>query len=98
MDTDTEANLRHGVPWKYDPGRLIDMMILRTGAKNDIELGGWLGVHHKVIRNMREGRLCVSPSMLVWMQNITGLSIYELRTLLGDRRAKLRPACSLLSR
>jgi hypothetical protein len=96
MDGDPEMNQLHACRLHYDPARFIDMLTLRSGAKNDVELAGCLGVHHNIIRSIRERRLYISPSMLLWISDVTGLSVHELRTLLGDRRARLRPACNLL--
>lgn len=79
----------------YNPARLLDALIERMGLKNDGALSRKLKVAGNVIRNIREGRLPVGASMLIWMHEATGISIDELRALLGDRRAKYRPAYAI---
>jgi transcriptional regulator with XRE-family HTH domain len=80
----------------YSPSRLLDMVLAHSGAKSDAELAIRLGVNRAIIRKIRDGRLGVTPSILFWLQEATTLSVSELRVILGDRRASLRPACRLL--
>ena len=74
----------------YNPGRLLDALIERMGLANDGALSRKLKVAKTVIRKIRHGHLPIPASMLLWMHEATGISICELRALMGDRRAKLR--------
>ncbi len=78
----------------YDPGRLLDAMLTRMDWKNDAILSQKLNLHNNVIPRIRSGALPLTTSMLLWMQNATGIGIDELRQLMGDRRTKLRVSCT----
>jgi hypothetical protein len=74
----------------YDPNRLLDVLIERLNVKNDAALCRVLSVAPPVISKIRHARLPVGASMLIRMHEETGLSIRELRDLMGDRRNRLR--------
>lgn len=74
----------------YDPNRLLDALIERLGLKNDAALCRILEVAPPVISKIRHARLPVGASMLIRMHEETGMSIRELRDLMGDRRKRLR--------
>jgi hypothetical protein len=74
----------------YNPNRLIDALIHHLGLKSDGALSRKLKVAKSVIKNIRHGHIPVGASMLMWMHEATGISINELRALLGDRRSKYR--------
>lgn len=74
----------------YDPNRLLDALIERLNLKNDAALSRILEVAPPVISKIRHARLPVGASMLIRMHEETGLSIRELRELMGDRRNRLR--------
>lgn len=74
----------------YDPNRLLDALIERLNLKNDAALSRALEVAPPVISKIRHARLPVGASMLIRMHEESGLSIRELRGLMGDRRNRLR--------
>jgi hypothetical protein len=74
----------------YDPNRLLDTLLERLKLKNDAALSRLLDVAPPVISKIRHGRLPVGASMLIRMHEETGLSIRELRDLMGDKRNRLR--------
>lgn len=74
----------------YDPNRLLDALIERLNLKNDAALSRALEVAPPVISKIRHARLPVGASMLIRMHEESGLSIRELRNLMGDRRNRLR--------
>lgn len=74
----------------YDPSRLLDALLNKMHWKNDAILAQKLNVHNNVIHRIRSRTLPLTASMLLWMQEATGIDIDELRKLMGDRRAKLR--------
>jgi len=80
----------------YDPNRLLDSVMHRLGLNSDRALSRKLRVTLQVIARIRSGCLPVGASMLLWMADCTGASIDELRSILGDRRAKARLNCTLV--
>lgn len=74
----------------YDPNRLLDTLIEKLNLKNDAALSRALEVAPPVISKIRHRRLPVGASLLIRMHEVSGLSIRELRDLMGDRRTKYR--------
>lgn len=74
----------------YDPNRLLDALIERLNLKNDAALSRVLEVAPPVISKIRHRRLPVGASILIRMHEETGMSVRELRDLMGDRRKRLR--------
>jgi len=74
----------------YDPNVLIDTLSANLNLKNDAALCRILEVSAPVISRIRSGTLPVSGSILLRMHEVSGLSIRDLRVLLGDRREKFR--------
>ncbi|RJG03680.1 hypothetical protein [Noviherbaspirillum sedimenti] len=79
----------------YDPARLLDALLHHLHLDNDTALSRRLNVANQVIFSIRHGHLPVAASMLLWMQEASGLSMRELRLFLGDRRATWRPAYAI---
>lgn len=75
---------------EYNPNNLLDALIERMKLKNDASLSRLLEVAPPVISKIRHRRLPVGASILIRMHEVTGLSVKELRELLGDRRQKYR--------
>lgn len=76
----------------YNPARLLDALLHHLQLDNDGALSRRLHVASHVIHAIRHGDQPVGASMLLWMHETSGLSIRELRHLLGDRRSTCRPA------
>ena len=74
----------------YDPNHLLNMLRERLQLKNDAALCRLLGVQPPLISKIRRRRLPVGAAMLLRMHEETGLSVKELRALMGDRREKFR--------
>lgn len=74
----------------YDPNYLLSALIVRLKLKNDAALSRALEVAPPVISKIRHRRLPVGASLLIRMQEVSDLSIKELRSLMGDRRNKFR--------
>lgn len=74
----------------YDPNRLMDSLVERMHLANDAALARTLDVTPPVISKMRHGRIPIGASMLIRMHEETGLSVKELRELMGDRRKRER--------
>lgn len=81
--------------YAYDPNRFLDAVMQRLGVRSDKALSQKLQVARDVIAKIRSGCLPIGASMLLWIADITGASIAELRKLLGDRRVRARLNCAL---
>lgn len=79
----------------YNPATLLDALARHLQLTSDHALSRKLKVTRQVIDNIRSGTLPVGASMLLWMHEASGISIDELRRLMGDRRAKCRPQVCL---
>ena len=77
-------------PGTYDPNNLLSSLINTLNLKNDAALSRTLEVAPPVISKIRHGRLPVGASLLIRMQEVSNMSIQQLRTLMGDRRRKFR--------
>ena len=76
--------------FKYDPNHLFDTLIKRLRLKNDAALADLLEVAPPVISKVRHHRLAIGASLMISMHEISGLSIKELRALMGDKRESFR--------
>lgn len=74
----------------YDPDNLLDSLLRKLELKNDAALSRVLEVAPPVISKIRHRRLPVGASILIRMHEVSGLSVGDLRALLGDRRKKFR--------
>ncbi len=74
----------------YDPNNLLDSLRDIMQLKNDAALSKALEVAPPVLSKIRHRRLPVGASMLIRMHEVSGLSIRDLRVLMGDRRNKFR--------
>ena len=79
---------------EYNPGLLLNSLLERMQLSEDGELAKRLRIDRRLLNKIRERRLQVSGSMLMQMQEATGITIAELRRLLGDRRSTSRMACN----
>ena len=75
----------------YDPNRLIDSLLKNIGVKNDFQLSQALDMSASNISKIRKGRMGVSAQTLIAMHEASGLSIRELRELMGDKRRFFKP-------
>ena len=82
----------------YDPNNLFDSLKDRLNLKNDAALSYELEVGPPVISNIRHKRIPISASLLIRIHDVTGLSIKDLRTLMGDRRDRFVSPCYQRSR
>ncbi|WP_211460506.1 hypothetical protein [Collimonas silvisoli] len=72
----------------YDPNRLLDALIEKMHLKYDVALSRLLEVDPPVISAIRHRRLPIGPTLLISMHEASGLTIAELRSLMGDHRKK----------
>lgn len=74
----------------YNPDRLLNALIEYLQLKNDAALSRALEVAPPVISKIRHRRLAVGAALLIRMHEVSGLTIGDLRYLMGDRRKKFR--------
>ena len=74
----------------YNPNNLIDLLLEKMHLKNDAALSRKLEIAPPVISKVRHLRLPPSASLLLRMHEVSGMSIRDLRDLMGDRRMKYR--------
>ena len=79
----------------YCPNRFFDSLLQRLGLPGDGALSRRLRLSRNVVPAIRRGRIPVGASLLMWIEEATGIGVGELRALLGDRRTRLRPAFAL---
>jgi hypothetical protein len=78
----------------YNPNHLLDILLGKLQLKNDAALARLLEVAPPVISKIRHGKLPVGASMLIRMHEVSGLSIRDVRDLMGDRRMRFRQSSS----
>ncbi|GJI94050.1 hypothetical protein RugamoR57_07680 [Duganella caerulea] len=76
----------------YDPARLLDALLERLHLKNDAALSRLLEIEAPTISKIRHRRVNIGATLLLRMHEVSDLSIEELRSLMGDRRERLRPS------
>ncbi|WP_420475760.1 hypothetical protein [Noviherbaspirillum sp. ST9] len=81
----------------YDPNKLLNIVNARLGVSSDGALSKKLKVARKLIGDIRARRVQVGGSLLMLMHEATGISIEELRRLMGDRRARCRLSVPVLT-
>jgi hypothetical protein len=74
----------------YDPNKLLNTINEKLRLRNDAALSRTLEVSPPVISKIRHKRLPLGASVLIRMHEVSGLSIRELRALMGDRRQSYR--------
>lgn len=79
-------------PLTYDPNHLLNVVMHRLELTSDCALARHLKLAHTVIKNIRSGRTPVSATITLLIHHATGISVDDLRALMGDRRAKFRLA------
>lgn len=67
--------------------RLLDRLIDVMGLKNDASLARVLEVAPPVISKIRHGRRDIGPILLIGAHEESGLSIKEMKTMIGQRVA-----------
>lgn len=71
-----------------NPNLLFDTMLNKLNLKNDVALALALGEAPSVISKMRHQKIPVGATMLLRLHEVSGMSIKDLRGLMGDRRDK----------
>ena len=80
----------HHTSTQFDPNRLFDTLQQMLDLENDEALAGALHVEPYVIKRIRERRHPLDPSLLIRINEATGINMRELRQMMGDRRTEYR--------
>jgi len=78
-------------PVEFDPNLLLDGLRQKYRLKNDAALSRYLQVTPSVISRLRCRKSQITCAVLICIHESTGLSIRELRAMMGDNR----PFCLL---
>jgi hypothetical protein len=78
----------------YEPNNLLDALMERLALKNDAMLSDLLKVGPPVISKIRHHKMPIGAALLIRMHEVSELSIGELRSLMGDQRARFRTSGS----
>lgn len=70
----------------YDPAPLLDALFRSLSVKHDAALAEALGVARSVVSRIRSRKVGVTADILIKMHDSSGLSIHDLRRLMGDDR------------
>ena len=70
----------------FNPARLLNALVEKLHLKNDAELCRRLRVAPPLISKVRHRSLPLSAALLVRMHEESGLTVGELRGLMGDYR------------
>lgn len=74
----------------YDPNLMLDEIMRRLQLKNDAALARLASLGPATISKIRHGRAPISASILIRFHEAFGISINEMRSLMGDRRTQFR--------
>lgn len=77
-------------PHSFDPNNLLDLLKAHLGLRTDSALAEALDMLSQQVSRIRRRNLPLSASALIKMHEVSGLSILELKSALGDRREKQR--------
>ena len=70
----------------YDPNFFIDAIKILRGCRKDVEFCNSLGLLQEYISNIRNYKKPISAMLLIYLHEETGITIRNLRLLMGDRR------------
>ncbi|MDB5841133.1 MAG: hypothetical protein JWQ23_3085 [Herminiimonas sp.] len=72
---------------------MLDTLIENMHLEDDRALACRLKLAPRTILMMREGRISVSPSMLIWILEASRMTMQELRELLKDNNPNYYLTC-----
>lgn len=74
----------------YDPDRFLTTLQSHLNVYGDVALSKALHISPGLIAQLRARRRPVSGALLLRLQEVTSMSVAELRRMMGDRRQKCR--------
>lgn len=74
----------------YDPNRLFDILLHTMHLDSDEALCAALRVPPYLVSSIRRGEALIAPSLLIRINELSGINVRELRCWMGDRRSEYR--------
>lgn len=74
----------------YHPERVLDKVSEKLKLCNDAALARALKIAAPLLDQIRQRQMPLRASILLRINEVSGLSMGELRSLMGDRRSKFR--------
>jgi hypothetical protein len=74
----------------YDPNRLFDTLLRNMHLDSDEALCAALRIPSYLVSSIRRGEGSVAPSLLIRINELSGINVRELRCWMGDRRSEYR--------
>jgi hypothetical protein len=74
----------------YDPNHLLDQLSENLQVSDDAELAQALELSRPIIGKIRLGKMRVGGTILLRMQELSGIPMQKLKAILGDKRSKFR--------
>lgn len=74
----------------YDPNRLFDTLLRAMHLDSDEALCAALRIPPYLVSSIRRGEALMAPSLLIRINELSGINIRELRCWMGDRRSEYR--------
>jgi hypothetical protein len=82
--------MEHHTMDPFDPNRMFDTLQQMLDLENDEALSHVLHVEPYLIKRVREHQHPLDPSLLIRINEATGINMRELRQMMGDRRTEYR--------
>lgn len=82
--------MEHHTVEALDPNRLFDTLQQMLELENDEALSRVLHVEPYLIKRVRERQHPLDPSLLIRINEATGINMRDLRQMMGDRRTEYR--------
>lgn len=82
--------MEHHTSEPFDPNRLFDTLQQMLELDDDEALSHVLHVEPYLIKRVREHKHPLDPSLLIRINETTGINLRDLRLMMGDRRAEYR--------
>jgi DNA-binding transcriptional regulator YdaS (Cro superfamily) len=74
----------------YDPNRLLNAVMSCLQVTTDTALARALKLKPSAITDVRTGHRPVSATLALLLEQVTGMTMQDIRQLMGDRRARFR--------
>jgi antitoxin HigA-1 len=86
-----EESMTYGnIQKEYNPNHFLDTLMRHLHLHGDQALSKRLRISLKIIKNIRTGDYPIAGSILMCIEEVTGVAVAELRRWMGDRRVKCR--------
>jgi antitoxin HigA-1 len=77
-------------PREYNPNHFLNTLMHHLHIQGDQALSKRLRISLRIIKKIRAGHYPIAGSLLMCIEEVTGIAVPELRRWMGDRRVKFR--------